>query len=693
MSSFSLVDAVHHPPISFLARVFDKQEGYRFTYANDGEKKFIETGAYLHWCKGKIIDVALDLSCMSGCAYSCKFCASSKYNHGFLTENEIIQQVRMTLELLRFVQADFIDKCPKFTFSFQGMGEPSIPNVSKNIVSSIKKIRSIFQPNTGKTVQFTISTIGAYPAVIRKWAEESISLETLQLSLHASSDEKRREIIGEEVPDIAETFDALAYFASRSPNTLIKINYLLIKTDTFDNNANEDLDRLLSLLKDTQYKLKLSHLNETASSKSNKIKGASVQESTNSLHRCNTRLSPSNVYEYGSKDNLRISCGQLASYAEHAYVIDNYSQERIHNIYEELIEQNVVMFLGAGVTRNLWDAKDLAQELFNELVIDGVYSHQMGLQGVADIYYARNKVDKLYNKLNNTIRTREVPSEFVELTRYPWKAIYTTNYDDFLERAYVQSQNSGLTNYSCSRITKISDLEKRASPQAIPVIKLHGCIQEGIGAQVISSSDYMQLYLDLNRQALLQRLSTDVMQYCIVFAGYSMNDAHIAKILYDANKAKSPLKVKGYLVSPKKDVTWEADYEKMILDKFHLELIRCTFEDFLTELSRLRRKLKVFVSGSIKQTIPGLDKVKEDVTEWATDFLYSLGDKLKQQGILVRTAATATDKAGYIVAKRISNNKRTNCFDNNLWINKWHQILYMDKRQKRKYNRYHKQFF
>lgn len=650
--SFILVDTSHHPRLSYCARVFNEQEGYRFTYAIR-DKMFIETATYLHWNDSQIVDIAFDLSCMSGCAYKCKFCASSRYNKGCLTASEIVQQVETTLAHLKYAQEDFLLKCRKFTFSFEGMGEPSLPNVSKNILSAISMLQKKYLPEQQIEIQFIISTIGAHPSTIKNWADQNLPLETLQLSLHAVSDSKRRQIIGEEVPDINEIFEALSYFRNKCSNTLIKVNYLLMKVEDQTNYSNQELEALLSLLKNTNYWLKISHLNNTASSKKNGIKGVWGKEAK----QCYEYLKQGyeNIYEYGSTDNLGISCGQLASYAEHIDVQDKQTQGRINEIFEEITERNVILFVGAGVSRTLWDADKLAKELFNDLGIEETpYSTELGLQGVADIYYARNRLDKLFNKLDNTIKTQEPPTEFIELTRYPWRAIYTTNYDDFIERAYGLSQTLGQTPYSYNKISKLSDFDKKASPQGIPIIKLHGCIHDGIGAQVISSPDYLQLFWDDSRQALLKRLETDILQHAIVFAGYSLNDPHISRILYHANKVKNNVKVKGYFVSLKKDVAWEDAYEKNLLDKFNLGLVKCTFEDFLTELSRIRRRLKIFISGSIKQIIPGLDRKKEDVTGWANGFLSNLGKRLGEENICVRTGATATDKAGYIVAKHMS---------------------------------------
>jgi len=198
-----LYDSSHHPREKYHSRVFDEQEGYRYTYVvRDG--LFIETGAYLHWLNGKIVDVAFDLSCMSGCAYKCKFCSSSRYNNGVSPPMKSVEQVESTVLNLGYSQESFLSECGKFTFSFEGMGEPSIPDVSENIMKAIGAIRKRYSSESTKEIQFILSTIGAYPSVIRSWADEGLPLETLQLSLHAVSNLNRRRLVGATCQNVKE---------------------------------------------------------------------------------------------------------------------------------------------------------------------------------------------------------------------------------------------------------------------------------------------------------------------------------------------------------------------------------------------------------------------------------------------------------------------------------------------------------
>jgi adenine C2-methylase RlmN of 23S rRNA A2503 and tRNA A37 len=605
--SFTLEDVCHHSQVEYAARVFNKQEGYRFTYKVD-DTMYIETGAYLHYDDDKAVDIALDLSCMSGCVHKCLFCASARHgNCKALTASQIVEQVDTTLKHIECAQSEFLARCPKLTISFEGMGEPTDSSVASSIVDAIAAIGVKYRTTSKRRTQFLVSTVGSNPDVIREWADRKLPLETLQLSLHAVTDDKRRAIIGARVPVIEDVFEALGYFKRNCPDTLIKVNYLMMKIKDEINYSNAELDKLLELLDGTDYLLKIAHLNNTTCSRRNRIRGEWQPDVNVCYDYLLSKHNHGRVYEYGTASDLLISCGQLASYAERQDALDEKAQTQIREIYEELTERNVVLFLGAGVSRSLWDADSLAEELFRELKTGQTYDDKLGLQGVVDICYSRGRQELVNNKLKNTIENSEVPPEFSEITMHPWTTVYTTNYDDFIERAYKQSQERGQTTYSCKRISKLSDYELKVAPQSIPVIKLHGCINDSIDTQVISSLDYMQLYWDGSRQSLLRRFSTDVLQHCVVFSGYSMNDTHIARILFDAKRAKG-MRLKGYVVSPKRDNKLDPDLEHVLLEKFDLKTVHCSFAEFLAELSRLRRKPRVFVSGSVKRDVPGRSK-------------------------------------------------------------------------------------
>jgi 23S rRNA (adenine2503-C2)-methyltransferase len=122
------------------------------------------------------------VSTQAGCAIGCKFCASGL---GGLQRNistgEILQQLIHLRQTTGTAPTNVV---------FMGMGEPLA-----NYEASIAAIRAIIDPDRFgiSARRVTLSTIGI-PSAIRRLATEDLPI-TLAISLHAPSDELRREII------------------------------------------------------------------------------------------------------------------------------------------------------------------------------------------------------------------------------------------------------------------------------------------------------------------------------------------------------------------------------------------------------------------------------------------------------------------------------------------------------------------
>jgi 23S rRNA (adenine2503-C2)-methyltransferase len=124
------------------------------------------------------------ISSQVGCPVGCKFCASGMGGlDGNLTAGRIVEQV------YRLGQLEGVRRISNVVF--MGMGEP-LSNLT-NVVPAVRTLTSLWA--TGISARkVTISTVGL-PAAIEKLAEQLDLPVTLALSLHATTDEIRRELI------------------------------------------------------------------------------------------------------------------------------------------------------------------------------------------------------------------------------------------------------------------------------------------------------------------------------------------------------------------------------------------------------------------------------------------------------------------------------------------------------------------
>lgn len=154
--------------------------------SKDGTMKFLfelSDGSFAEAVLMRFDNRANLTACIStqvGCPMGCSFCATAKL--GFvrnLEVNEIIQQIFL-------IQADTGLKVTNIVY--MGQGEPLLN--FDNLLASIKIFREQFQIGARR---ITVSTCGIVPK-IEKLAELNFQ-STLAVSLHASDNEKRKEIM------------------------------------------------------------------------------------------------------------------------------------------------------------------------------------------------------------------------------------------------------------------------------------------------------------------------------------------------------------------------------------------------------------------------------------------------------------------------------------------------------------------
>ena len=175
---------------------------------------------------------SLCVSSQIGCKMGCKFCASTGIPFArSLTSGEIIEQ-------LLAVERD--EKIKISNVVFMGIGEP-LDNYD-NVVNAIRIINNPKGINIGAR-HISVSTSGFVPKIYQL-AEENIQC-TLSISLHATTDEKRSEMMPvNNRYNIKELMQACKDYIDKT-NRRISFEYALAK----DNNDNlEDAKRLVQLL-------------------------------------------------------------------------------------------------------------------------------------------------------------------------------------------------------------------------------------------------------------------------------------------------------------------------------------------------------------------------------------------------------------------------------------------------------------
>ncbi|GAA0078005.1 23S rRNA (adenine(2503)-C(2))-methyltransferase RlmN [Clostridium sp. CTA-5] len=261
----------------------------------DGTEKFL-----LKFSDGNLIESVLmrykhgNSICIStqvGCRMGCKFCASTIDGRvRNLTAGEILSEI--------IVVQDYIGERIS-NVVLMGSGEP-LDNYD-NVTKFLDLVCADYGLNIGQR-HITLSTCGIVPKIY-ELADKNLSI-TLAISLHAFSDEKRKEIMPiANKYSIEEILEACRYFINKT-NRRVTFEYALVRGI---NDTKEDAKALGKLLKGLLCHVNLIPVNEIKESFFKRSSKESIQNFSNVLKNLGVEVTVRR--EMGS--DINAACGQL----------------------------------------------------------------------------------------------------------------------------------------------------------------------------------------------------------------------------------------------------------------------------------------------------------------------------------------------------------------------------------------------
>jgi len=237
------------------------------------------------------------VSTQVGCRMGCKFCASTL--DGMvrnLTSGEILGEILRAQEEIKERISNIV---------MMGSGEP-LDNYD-NVIKFIELVNSQDGLNIGQR-HITISTCGIVPK-IKDLADKNLQI-TLAISLHASTDEKRKEIMPiANKYTIQDIIDACNYYINKT-NRRITFEYALVKGV---NDTEEEAKKLSSILKGMLCHVNLIPVNEIKENTMKRSSNEDIKKFINILIK--NGIETTVRREMGS--DINAACGQLRrSYME-----------------------------------------------------------------------------------------------------------------------------------------------------------------------------------------------------------------------------------------------------------------------------------------------------------------------------------------------------------------------------------------
>jgi hypothetical protein len=207
----------------------------------------------------------------------------------------------------------------------------------------------------------------------------------------------------------------------------------------------------------------------------------------------------------------------------------------LQELSRRLVPEKTVLFLGAGASAPSGAplAGALATQLAQALTGKPPSSDDlMELSGILEMKVGRPAlVQELRKILSSVIPT----GGLLSLPYYPWKCIYTTNFDTLVEKAYSSAKTP------ITVIRSNYDYRNADGPAEVALFKLHGCITQDLvdghkARLVLTERDYEE-YAHY-RQVLFSRLQLDLAAKDVLMVGYSLRDAHLRNAVKHAAELK-----------------------------------------------------------------------------------------------------------------------------------------------------------
>ena len=208
--------------------------------------------------------------------------------------------------------------------------------------------------------------------------------------------------------------------------------------------------------------------------------------------------------------------------------LDDIGQAYLKDLVDQIKRGQCVLFIGSGVSSEVglpagWE---LTATLAQEINIPPTTLSQ-----ISQAYETRFDRSRLIQRLRQLIEERSVVSRGV--TSYdllpeikPFRTVFTTNWDDQIERAFHRKDIPLVTARYNEHLALISN-EMRV------LVKLHGDFNNKPEEILLTRDDYVRAYKEVTKPAgLFNLLAGALSTTTVLFVGYSLEDGDF-RLLYD----------------------------------------------------------------------------------------------------------------------------------------------------------------
>lgn len=206
----------------------------------------------------------------------------------------------------------------------------------------------------------------------------------------------------------------------------------------------------------------------------------------------------------------------------------------LDTLAKQISPENTILLFGSGAT--IPSGAPSVSEIMGDL------SAQLGepvssytFSEYCSLFEIRKSRRELVSIVRNRIRNLRPTGGLLNLPNSPWRSIFTTNYDDLIEKCYLRK------NKEVKVFASNFDFDGSTPPNATPVLKLHGTIGldvvDGSNSRMILTAEDNDI-VEEYREKLYDRLKGDLSDSDLVIIGHSLADPDIGAIVKRAVRVK-----------------------------------------------------------------------------------------------------------------------------------------------------------
>jgi hypothetical protein len=318
--------------------------------------------------------------------------------------------------------------------------------------------------------------------------------------------------------------------------------------------------------------------------------------------------------------------------------MDLKKQAFLRDVGKELLEENVAVFAGAGMSAGAGFVNwaELLRPIADELGLD--VDKENDLVALAQFHCndnANNRSQLNQRLIEEFSREASETENHKILCRLPIRTYWTTNYDKIIENSLDNSGKIADVKYTKEHLST-------TKPKRDAVVyKMHGDVEHASQA-VLTKDDYERYHVKMDQY--LANLKGDLISKTFIFIGFSFTDPNLDYILsrvrvaYEGNQRRHYCFIRGVEQKDDEELA-DFEYRKRKQDYFVKDLerfnVKTILVDDFAEITELLRRLEqnyksktIFISGAAHD----YGEMGEHV---ALKLVYQLSRKLVSQGIRV----------------------------------------------------------